>query len=190
MLPLDELLLAYAAGWFPMADDDGRIRWYSPDPRGIIRLERFHVPRRLARTRRAGGFDVSVDRAFDTVIRACAADRDEGTWINGEIIETYCGLHARGFAHSVEVWSDGELAGGLYGVSLRGAFFGESMFHVVTDASKLALAALVDRLRERGFHLLDIQWVTPHLERFGAEEISRAAYLRLLKRALETDAAF
>jgi leucyl/phenylalanyl-tRNA--protein transferase len=190
VLPLDELLLAYAAGWFPMADDDGRIRWYSPDPRGILPLDRFHVPRRLARTMRSGAFEVTTDRAFDAVIRACAADREEGTWISEEIVATYTALHARGLAHSVEVWADGQLAGGLYGVSLRAAFFGESMFHLVTDASKVALAALVERLRSRRFRLLDVQWATPHLERFGAEEISRGAYLRLLKRALEADAAF
>jgi leucyl/phenylalanyl-tRNA--protein transferase len=190
VLPLDELLLAYAAGWFPMADENGRIRWYSPDPRGIIPLERFHVPRRLARTRRSGVFEVTTDRAFGEIIRACAADREEGTWISDEIVETYEALHARGYAHSVEAWFDGRLAGGLYGVTLRGAFFGESMFHAVTDASKIALAALVDRLRARGFQLLDVQWVTPHLERFGAEEISRATYLRLLRRALETNTSF
>lgn len=190
MLPLDDLLLAYASGWFPMADDDGRIRWYSPDPRGIIRLDRFHLPKRLARTIRSGLFDITTDRAFDGVIRACAADREEGTWINDEIVETYSALQARGFAHSVEVWSDGRLVGGLYGVSLRAAFFGESMFHTATDASKVALAALVERLRAHEFRLLDVQWTTPHLERFGAEEISRAAYLRMLKTALETDARF
>lgn len=173
-----------------MADDEERIRWYSPDPRGIVPLERFHVPRRLARTMRGGGFEVTIDRAFPAVIRACAADREEGTWINAEIIDTYSALHARGFAHSVEVWSGGQLAGGLYGVSLRGAFFGESMFHVVTDASKVALASLVERLRARRFRLLDVQWVTPHLERFGAEEVPRARYLRLLKAALETEASF
>jgi leucyl/phenylalanyl-tRNA--protein transferase len=190
VLPLDDLLLAYASGWFPMADDDGQIRWYSPDPRGIIPLEHFHVPKRLARTIRSGAFEVTADTAFDEVIRACAADREEGTWINNEIVETYSTLHARGFAHSIEVWSNGRLAGGLYGVSLRAAFFGESMFHVVTDASKVALAALVDRLQRHRFRLLDVQWTTPHLERFGAEEISRAAYLRLLKTALETQASF
>lgn len=190
VLPLDELLMAYAAGWFPMADDDGRIRWYSPDPRGIIRLDRFHVPRRLARTVRAGTFEVTADRAFNDVIRACAADREEGTWISDEIVETYTALHGRGFAHSIEVWSDGQLAGGLYGVSLRAAFFGESMFHVVTDASKVALASLVERLRAGRFQLLDVQWTTPHLERFGAEEVSRAGYLRLLKKAIEADAVF
>ncbi len=190
MLPLDEVLLAYASGWFPMADDDGEIRWYSPDPRGIIRLERFHMPRRLARTLRQGSFEVTVDTAFAQVIEGCAADREEGTWISKEIIDTYTALHERGFAHSVEVWSAGALAGGLYGVSLRGAFFGESMFHAVTDASKVALAALVERLRARGFTLLDVQWVTPHLERFAAEEISRASYLRMLKRALESKVSF
>src|SRR5512132_2631835 len=112
-----------------MADDDGAIGWYSPDPRGILPFDRFHVPRRLARTLRQRLFDVTVDTAFARVIAGCAADREEGTWISPEIVETYTALHARGFAHSVEVWSGGELAGGLYGVSLRGVFFGESMFH-------------------------------------------------------------
>lgn len=190
MLPLDEVLLAYASGWFPMADDDGEIRWYSPDPRGIVPLDGFHLPRRLARTLRHGAFEVTTDQAFPDVIAGCAADREEGTWISGEIVETYTALHARGFAHSVEVWKGGELVGGLYGVSLRGAFFGESMFHRVTDASKVALAALVDRLRARGFTLLDVQWTTAHLKQFGAIEIPRGSYLRMLKRALETDVAF
>jgi leucyl/phenylalanyl-tRNA--protein transferase len=173
-----------------MADDEGQIRWYSPDPRGIIRLEQFHVPKRLARTIRSGTFEITADRAFSDVIRACADDREDGTWINDEIVETYIALHARGFAHSIEVWSEGRLAGGLYGVSLRAAFFGESMFHVMTNASKVALVSLVERLRSRGFRLLDVQWTTLHLERFGAEEISRAGYLRLLKKALETPATF
>src|SRR5574338_173894 len=186
VLPLDDLLLAYASGWFPMADDDGLIRWYSPDPRGIIPLERFHVSKRLARTMRSGVFEITRDRAFEDVIRGCAADREEGTWINDEIVETYMALHGHGLAHSVEVWSGATLAGGLYGVSLRAAFFGESMFHRLTDASKVALAALVEHLRLRGFQLLDVQWTTPHLERFGAEEIPRVAYLRLLRRALES----
>lgn len=173
-----------------MADDDGRIRWYSPDPRGIIPLDRFHLPRRLARTMRSGTFQTTIDRAFGEVIRACAADREEGTWISDEIVETYRALHARGFAHSIEVWSGGRLAGGLYGVHLGGAFFGESMFHVVTDASKVALATLVERLRAHAFRLLDVQWTTPHLERFGAEELPRAAYLRILKAALEIERKF
>ncbi|HSL21744.1 MAG TPA: leucyl/phenylalanyl-tRNA--protein transferase [Vicinamibacterales bacterium] len=190
MLPLDEVLLAYASGWFPMADDDGQIRWYSPDPRGILPLEAFHLPRRLARTMRQGTFKVTIDRDFRAVIDACAADRAEGTWISHEIVETYTALHKRGLAHSVEAWEEGRLAGGLYGVSLMGAFFGESMFHTVPDASKIALAALVDRLRARGFLLLDVQWTTPHLERFGAIEISRRDYLRRLKKALEAGVEF
>lgn len=187
MLPLDELLLAYASGWFPMGDDDGELRWYSPDPRGIIPLEDFHVPKRLARTIRQQRFEVRIDTAFAEVIAACAADREEGTWITPEIVESYTALHERGFAHSVEVFQDERLAGGLYGVALQAAFFGESMFHRVTDASKVALAALVDRLRDRRFRLLDVQWVTPHLERFGAVEISRRAYLRKLADALRDE---
>ena len=190
MLPLDDLLLAYASGWFPMADDDGRIRWYSPDPRGVLPLEGFHLPKRLARTIRQGVFRVTADADFAAVIAACAADREEGTWINQEITTSYTALHQHGFAHSIEVWRGRALVGGLYGVSLRGAFFGESMFHTVSDASKIALAALVDRLRERGFLLLDVQWVTPHLERFGAIEITRREYLRRLKKALEKDCAW
>jgi leucyl/phenylalanyl-tRNA--protein transferase len=188
VLPLDDVLLAYASGWFPMADDDGRIRWYSPDPRGILPLDAVHVPKRLARTLRHGSFVVRLDTAFDDVIRACAMDREEGTWISGEIVDTYAALHRRGFAHSIEVWQDERLVGGLYGVALRGAFFGESMFHRVTDASKVALVALTGHLRARGYQLLDVQWVTPHLERFGAIEISRRDYLRRLARAIEADA--
>jgi leucyl/phenylalanyl-tRNA--protein transferase len=190
VLPLDEVLLAYASGWFPMADDSdptGQIRWYSPDPRGIIPLEDFHVPRRLARTIRQGTFEVTFDRDFAAVIAACAADREEGTWITDEIVRTYTALHEHGFAHSVEVRHAGGLVGGLYGVSLRGAFFGESMFHTMTDASKIALAALVEHLRARRFVLLDVQWTTPHLERFGAIEIPRRQYLRKLKTALECE---
>ena len=190
MLPLDDLLLAYASGWFPMAGDDGQIRWYSPDPRGILPLNAFHVPGRLARTMRQGRFEVRLDTAFRDVMAACAADREEGSWIDGEIIETYGALHDRGFAHSVEVWQQGRLVGGLYGVSLRAAFFGESMFHEVTDASKVALVALVEHLRARGYELLDVQWVTPHLERFGAVEISKRAYLKRLNQALSKERAW
>jgi leucyl/phenylalanyl-tRNA---protein transferase len=187
VLPLDDLLLAYASGWFPMADEDGQIRWYSPDPRGILPLNAFHVSGRLARTIRQGRFQVRMDTAFREVMAACAADREEGSWINAEILETYGVLHDHGFAHSIEVWQDNRLAGGLYGVSLRAAFFGESMFHHVTDASKVALVALVEHLRAREYLLLDVQWVTPHLQRFGAVEISRRAYLRRLQRALGED---
>ena len=194
MLPVDLLVSAYASGWFPMAVGDGEIRWFSPDPRGIIPLDTFHRSRRLGRLLRHGGFEIAVDRDFETVIRACAvADRgpdESGTWIDQETLESYCALHDAGYAHSVEVWKDRRLAGGLYGVALGGAFFGESMFHDVTDASKIALVALVDRLREREFTLLDTQWTTAHLEQFGAIEIPRARYLRMLADALDRDCSF
>jgi leucyl/phenylalanyl-tRNA--protein transferase len=188
------LVSAYASGWFPMAVEGGEIRWFSPDPRGIIPLEGFTVSRRLARLWRQGRFEIAVDRAFADVMRACAEiDRDPGdpgTWITGEIIDSYVTLHARGLAHSVEAWRDGKLVGGLYGVSLGGAFFGESMFHRETDASKIALVALVERLRDRGYQLLDTQWSTPHLEQFGAIEVPRKDYLRRLERALRVNCRF
>ena len=184
------LVAAYEAGYFPMAMDDGEIQWYSPDPRGVLPLDGFHAPRRLLRVIRSGRFEVSIDRAFRQVMEACAADRDEGTWINGEILESYCVLHEHGLAHSVEAWAGGDLAGGLYGVALNGAFFGESMFHRVSDASKVALWVLVMRLRERGFSLLDVQWLTPFLERCGAVEIPRGEYLAALARALASDTHF
>lgn len=193
MLPVDLLVSAYASGWFPMAVGERDIRWFSPDPRGIIPLHAFHVPRRLARVVRRGVFRIEINRRFEDVIRGCAlADRDDegGTWIDDEIFESYCAMHEAGYAHSVEAWIDDRLAGGLYGVALGGAFFGESMFHEVTDASKVALVALVERLREREFSLLDTQWTTPHLEQFGAEEIPRARYLRMLAVALQRDCVF
>jgi leucyl/phenylalanyl-tRNA---protein transferase len=187
------LVSAYASGWFPMATD-GEIRWYSPDPRGILPLDAVHFPRRLARVARQGRFRVEVDRAFGDVIRACAADErdpeDPGSWINADIIESYTALHHQGIAHSVETWSGDRLVGGLYGVALGGAFFGESMFHRETDASKVALVALVERLRARGYVLLDTQWVTPHLVQFGAVEIPRAEYLRRLEQSLRLDCVF
>lgn len=190
MLSPSLLVAAYQAGYFPMAMDDGEIRWYSPDPRGVLPLDRFHAPRRLLRTIRSRRFEISVDRAFRDVMEACAADREDGTWINGEILDSYGALHEQGLAHSVEVWAGGELAGGLYGVSLGGAFFGESMFHRVSDASKMALWALVERLRGRGFGLLDIQWLTPFLASCGAVEIPRDQYLEALGAALDVDARF
>jgi leucyl/phenylalanyl-tRNA--protein transferase len=177
-----------------MAVEGGEIRWFSPDPRGILPLDTFHISTRLARVLRSGRFEVRIDTAFGDVIRACAeAERDRedpGTWISEDIIDSYVALHQAGAAHSVEAWRDGRLAGGLYGVSLRGAFFGESMFHRETDASKVALVGLVDRLRARGFELLDTQWVTPHLEQFGAIEIPRDEYLARLHAALEVEARF
>lgn len=191
MIPPDLLLRAYASGWFPMAQDrdaSAAVEWFSPDPRGILPLDGFRVSARLARTVRSGRFRVTVDTAFERVMRACA-ERDE-TWINEAILDSYHELAHQGYAHSVEVWHGEQLAGGLYGVSLRGAFFGESMFHTVTDASKVALVALVERLRARGFHLLDVQWVTPHLAQFGAVAISRRRYLRLLAQSLALDCHF
>lgn len=176
----DLLLYAYGHGLFPMADpeEDGQIYWYAPDPRAILPLDAFHVPGSLARVVRQARFEIRVDTAFETVMRACAepAPGRESTWISEELVDAYRWLHHRGHAHSVECWKDGDLVGGLYGVRLGGAFFGESMFHRVRDASKVALVHLVDRLRRGGFRLLDTQMATPHLERFGVIEISRVAY--------------
>jgi leucyl/phenylalanyl-tRNA--protein transferase len=194
MIPPEVLVSAYASGWFPMAADAGEIRWYSPDPRGIIPLDGFHVPSRLARVVRRGTFRVEIDRDFDAVIRACAEaernDDEPGTWIDEEIVESYGTLHRAGLAHSVETWQGDRLVGGLYGVALGGAFFGESMYHHVTDASKVALVTLIERLRAGGYRLLDIQWLTPHLERFGAVEIPRRTYLKMLADAIAIDADF
>ncbi len=198
MIAKELLVAAYATGWFPMAVRQGDIRWYSPDPRGIIPLDAFHVPKRLQRAIRRRAFRVEIDGAFEAVIRACASverreeeeDDEGGTWIDEEIVESYCALHEAGLAHSVEAWQGDRLVGGLYGVALRGAFFGESMFHHVTDASKVVLAALVERLRARGFTLLDVQWVTPHLEQFGAIEVPREHYLGLLEESLKRDCRF
>jgi leucyl/phenylalanyl-tRNA---protein transferase len=194
MIPADLLVSAYASGWFPMAVAEGEIRWFSPDPRGILPLDAFHVPSRLARLIRSSRFRIEIDRAFDDVMVACArADRrddDGGTWIDDEILESYQALHRAGLAHSVEAWQENTLVGGLYGVALGGAFFGESMFHTVTGASKVALAALVERLGARGYALLDVQWVTDHLAQFGAIEIPKRAYLKRLQTALDLDCRF
>ncbi|HSQ74429.1 MAG TPA: leucyl/phenylalanyl-tRNA--protein transferase [Bacteroidota bacterium] len=181
------VLDAYRAGFFPMASErDGPITWHSPDPRAIIPLRSFHIPRSLRQVIRTGTFVIRVDSCFEEVIRACA-DRGE-TWISAEIIRTYIRLREEGFGHSVEVWKDGILAGGLYGVAIGGAFFGESMFSRVPNASKVALVALVDLLTTGGFVLLDTQYLTPHLEQFGACEIGRPEYLTLLEEAVLRDA--
>jgi leucyl/phenylalanyl-tRNA--protein transferase len=179
------LLAAYRQGIFPMAvTRRGRIGWFSPDPRAIIPLDgRFHVPHGLRRALKQKEFQVTFDADFERVIRECAK-RKEGTWISREIIDTYCNLHRLGHAHSVETRRGGKLVGGLYGVHIGGAFFGESMFHRLPDASKVALVALVERLRTRGFVLLDTQWLTRHLAQFGAYEISRREYLWRLKHAV------
>ena len=190
MIPIATLLGAYRAGYFPMSVE-GEIRWFSPEWRGVIPIDRFRTSRRLARLLRQARFRCTVNMAFRDVITACASREDaEGTWIDDEIRESYCLLHEAGHAHSIEVWADDRLAGGLYGVSLRGAFFGESMFHGVRDASKVALSCLVARLRDRGYRLLDIQWVTPHLEGFGAVEIPRARYLALLEASMRRACTF
>jgi leucyl/phenylalanyl-tRNA--protein transferase len=194
VLTPDLLVRAYATGIFPMADSaqDAEIFWVDPDRRGIIPLDALHIPRRLIRTLRSTPFEVRCDTAFAEVIRGCAepaADRPK-TWINEEIAALYTALYERGQAHSVETWYGDQLVGGLYGVSLRGAFFGESMFSRATDASKIALVHLVARLIRGGYILLDTQFVTDHLERFGAIEIPRAEYRRRLARALEIPARF
>ena len=190
----ETLLRAYAVGLFPMAErhDDTTLYWIDPEKRGILPLDKFHIPRRLRRTVRRNMFDVVCNSAFEQVIRYCAKpadDRDE-TWINDEIIKLYLNLHELGRAHSVECWHDGNLMGGLYGVALGGAFFGESMFSRETDASKVALVHLVARLRKGGFQLLDTQFVTQHLAQFGAVEILRSGYRELLSSALDVQATF
>lgn len=187
------LLYTYSQGIFPMGDDDGEIYWYDPDPRAIIPLDdAFHVPRSLARRIRQGGFDVRIDSAFRSVITACAEpdQNRENTWITPPIIDIYCELHRLGYAHSVETWIDGALVGGLYGVAIGGLFAGESMFSRATDSSKIALVYLVERLRAGGFTLLDTQFMTEHLRRFGTVEIPRDEYQRRLRRALQTPTAF
>lgn len=191
---LEDLLACYASGVFPMARsrDDDRIFLVDPETRGVIPLDRFHVPSRLARTVRSDRFEVRLDTAFDTVIDACAAPRADSSesWINRPIRDMYTALFARGAAHSVECWRDGRLVGGLYGVSIGGAFFGESMFSTERDASKVALVHLVARLRVGGYRLLDAQFVTDHLAQFGAEEISRRDYRKRLKDALGVEGDF
>jgi leucyl/phenylalanyl-tRNA--protein transferase len=183
------VLRAYAEGLFPMAErrDDPNLFWVSPEQRGVIPLNGFHVPRRLARTVRSDRFTVTSDRAFADVMRACAEpapDRDE-SWINADILRLYTAMHDMGHAHSVECWHQGVLVGGLYGVSLGAAFFGESMFSRETDASKVALVHLVAMLKRGGYRLLDTQFLTAHLARFGAHEIPRRAYLAQLEKALQ-----
>jgi leucyl/phenylalanyl-tRNA--protein transferase len=194
VLTADLLLRAYAIGIFPMADsaDDPDIFWVDPEWRGIIPLHDFHVPQRLKRTIKSSPFVIRCDSAFEAVIRGCAAPAEDRqrTWINDKIVRLYLELFRRGFAHSVETWYEGELVGGLYGVSLAGAFFGESMFSRVTDASKVALVHLVARLIRSGYMLLDTQFVTSHLQRFGAIEIPRAEYRRMLAAALSAPAEF
>jgi len=184
----DLLLHTYRLGLFPMADPDqgDEIYWMDPDPRGIIPLDGFHVPKNLRKLVRRDPFEIAADRDFEGVMRACAAPAPgrESTWISEGFIDVYTALHQRGAAHTVECWQDGQLVGGLYGVALGGAFFGESMFSRVTDASKVALVGLVACLRRGGFTLLDTQFVTPHLEQFGAVAIPQTIYKQRLAAAL------
>jgi leucyl/phenylalanyl-tRNA--protein transferase len=185
-LSLERVVDAYRHGVFPMAVPEARVvTWHHPDPRAVIPLDAYHVPRRLARTLRSGRFEVSFDRAFPDVMRGCAEGRP--VWIGPEFHRVYGELHRRGLAHSVEVWQDGALVGGLYGVHLGGGFFAESKFHRVTDASKVALASLLQRLDERGFRLLEVQYLTEHLEQFGTIEVPDSEYQRLLRRALAVE---
>ncbi|MGB5093117.1 MAG: leucyl/phenylalanyl-tRNA--protein transferase [Parvibaculum sp.] len=188
------LLRAYSYGVFPMAEsrDDPELYWIDPEERGILPLDHFHLPRRLKRTIRNKPYDMRIDTAFRAVMEGCAAEtpQREGTWINANILDLYTDLHAMGHAHSVEAWQGGKLVGGLYGVSLGGAFFGESMFSRATDASKIALAYLVARLIAGGFKLLDTQFVTGHLSQFGAIEIPRESYRHRLHKATALDADF
>jgi leucyl/phenylalanyl-tRNA--protein transferase len=182
------LLKAYACGIFPMAEsaEDNALYWIEPERRGILPLDRVHIPKRLVRTIRSGGFEVKIDRNFEAVIEGCAAPRSgrRSTWINGRIRSLYRELFALGHCHTIEVWQDGVLTGGLYGVHLGRAFFGESMFSRVRDASKIALVYLVARLKYGGFTLLDTQFVTGHLARFGAIEVTRDEFQRFLEAAL------
>jgi leucyl/phenylalanyl-tRNA--protein transferase len=183
------LCTAYCNGYFPMADSKtGEISWYSPDPRTIFDLNEFHIPRSLRLTLKKEDFEVRMNERFEEVVRACA-EREE-TWISETIIQSYCKLHQLGLAHSVETWKDGSLAGGLYGVAIRGAFFGESMFSRMRDSSKIALVYLVQRMRERGMRLLDTQYLTPHLEKFGAREIPRNEYMKRLEESLTVTSTF
>jgi leucyl/phenylalanyl-tRNA--protein transferase len=186
----ETLLVAYSQGAFPMTDRDGTTRWYTADPRGILPLDRFHVSRSLAQVVRQQRFQIRVNTDFQAVMRACMTARPEGSWISERLVEVYTELHRLGHAHSVESWRDGELVGGLYGVSLGGAFFGESMFHYHRDASKVALVHLIDRLRQRGYELLDTQATTSHLRRFGCVDIRAEEYMKRLKSAIEKPCTF
>jgi leucyl/phenylalanyl-tRNA---protein transferase len=186
----ETLLQAYSQGAFPMTDRDGQTRWYTADPRGILPLEKFHIPHTLRQVVRQGRFEIRINYDFPGTMRACMNVRREGSWISEDLVRVYSQLRDLGFAHSVEAWQNDELAGGLYGVSLGAAFFGESMFHYKRDASKVALVHLVERLRERKFELLDTQATTQHLRRFGCVDIPAPEYIARLNRALKRRCEF
>lgn len=193
-IPTDLLLKAYASGVFPMAESavDPQVFWVRPETRGIIPLDGFHVPRSLDKAVRRNLFDIRFDFDFEATIDACAERREErlSTWINAPIREAYVRLHRLGNCHSVEAWREDRLVGGLYGVSLGRVFFGESMFSKETDASKICLVRLVERLKERGFALLDTQFTTEHLKRFGAIDVPRGRYEKMLAEALKGETVF
>jgi len=193
-IPTDLLLKAYASGVFPMAESaiDPEVFWVRPESRGVVPLDAFHIPKSLRKTIARALFEIRINSDFPGVIDACAEQRDvrPSTWINAPIREAYIELHRIGHAHSVEAWRDGRMVGGLYGVTMGAAFFGESMFSTQTDASKVCLAHLVERLRQRGFVLLDTQFTTEHLKRFGAIDVPRRNYEKLLAEALKHTAVF
>lgn len=189
ILDAELLLRAYTIGYFPMAESkNGAIRWFSPDPRGILELDEFKIPRSLKQIVRKKLFDIRINTCFEDVIRQCS--QREETWISETIVQSYLELYRLGFAHSVEAWYQNSLAGGLYGVALGGAFFGESMFTRISNASKVCLVHLVERLKERGYTLLDVQYLNPHLARFGAKEIPRSEYLKRLQNAIQLQRTF
>ncbi len=192
-IPFNEevLLNAYCNGYFPMGEEEsGEVEWYRPDPRSIFPLDEFHISRSLARKIKKKEYEIRINSCFHEIIRLCRTQHKEGIWITEKMIALYLSLHARGFAHSLEVYRNNELAGGLYGVSIGGAFFGESMFHLQTDCSKIALCELVSRMKQKGMILLDTQFSTPHLEHFGVKSIPDSEYFSLLKKAIALPVSF
>ena len=181
----ETLLAAYQRGIFPWFNEGDPVVWWSPDPRAVFELDSFHVPRRLARTIRQCRFTVTFNQCFETVMRSCGVNREEGTWITESMVQGFVALHDLGHAHSLEVWKGHELAGGIYGVTVGAMFAAESMFYRQTDASKVALFHLVERLKAQGYQLLDTQILTPHTRSLGAVEIPRSEYLRRLRAAVE-----
>ncbi len=192
LLSADDLIYGYMNGIFPMADSDGALYWYSPDPRAIIPIETYKPAKSLRPVLNKSYFEIKIDNDFEAVMRGCASPRqgDEATWISDEIIKAYTELHRLGFAHSVETYFENRLVGGLYGVTIGAAFFGESMFHSVSNASKVAFHYLIEILKRQGFELLDTQFINDNVRRFGAVEIPKSEYIRLLKRAIAKKARF
>ena len=186
----ETLLSAYQQGIFPWFDEDTPILWWSPDPRAILEFDNLYISKRLARTIRTNKFQVTFDQNFDAVVKGCTYRPEEGTWITPEVANAYGEFHRRGHAHSVEVWQQGVLVGGLYGVAIGGLFAGESMFSTVSDASKIALVALVSRLKEKGYQLFDLQIINEHTSMMGATEIPRIDYLARAKSAIKKDICF